>query len=74
MQTTPEGNVRVGIMGVAAREDPYKGQSRDDSRWLALFGPNADPELATKLFREDFAEYRRLKNLADFQQGKRNRR
>lgn len=43
----------------------------EDSRWSTIFGANADPKLATKLFREDYAEYKRLKNVADYQQSNR---
>ena len=44
-------------------------RSPDDERLNAVFGLNADPKLAAKLFREDFAEYRRLKRLADQEEG-----
>jgi hypothetical protein len=54
-----------------AAEDTTQRWPTEDSRWITIFGANADPKLATKLFREDFAEYRRLKNVADFQQGNR---
>jgi hypothetical protein len=68
MQTTLPENVRWQLIP-AAQEDTYKGPPREDRRWVTVFGPDADPKLAAKLFREDFAEYRRLKNVADFQQG-----
>jgi hypothetical protein len=70
MLITSQENVQFGMIPVAL-EDAHRVPAREDSRWNTFFGPNADPKLATKLFREDFAEYRRLKNVADFQQGRR---
>ena len=59
-------------MIAAALVDARTEPSRDDSRLSSIFGVNADPKLAAKLFRENFADYMRLKNVADLQQ--RNRR
>jgi len=68
MQTTPQANVQRSIITTATLEEAHKAPPPHDSRWLAVFGPNADPKLASKLFREDFAEYRRLQNVADSRQ------
>jgi hypothetical protein len=56
----------------AAMEDASlaTGSSQCDT----IFGVNADPRLATKLFRENFAEYRRLKNIADAHANRQSKR
>ena len=71
MQTTQLDVAQLGMMIVAAREGAQRDWSRDDARSFAIFGPNADPRLAPKLFREDFVEYRRLKRVADMLQSNR---
>ena len=67
MQITTHDDVQRGMMITSAYQDIHR-RSPEDSRWITVFGPNADPKVATKLFRENFAEYMRLKNVADFQQ------
>jgi hypothetical protein len=66
MQAMPQDEVQRGMMIAAAVQGAVRGPDRENSRWASVFGPNADPKLANKLFREDFAEYRRLKNLAGY--------